>query len=199
MESDASLESRRKLLHLVTEATLKISSSLLAEFKDMIDRDCSEETYHQFLRTNPVFLDPLARVASKQKLGLEFVTDFVVRRYDDKYLLVEIEKPQDRIFTQANGFSAQFSHALGQILDFQAWVEENGAYARSLMPEIASPRGLLVMGRKSDLSEAQRRKLHRLNVNLASVDVVTFDELHASAVRLYENLYHATEAPSGSV
>ncbi|MGQ0593469.1 MAG: Shedu anti-phage system protein SduA domain-containing protein [Gammaproteobacteria bacterium] len=199
MEGDTSPEWRRKLLHLLTEATLKISSSLLAEFKDMIDRDCNEEAYHEFLGANPVFLDPLARVASRHKLGLELVTDFVVRRYDDKYLLVEIEKPQDRIFTQANDFSAQFSHALGQILDFQAWVEDNGAYARSLIPEIASPRGLLVMGRKSDFSEAQRRKLHRLNVNMASVDVVTFEELHESAARLYENLYHATEVPSGCV
>lgn len=193
VRKDTKEDSRQKLLLLFAEASLKISPSLLVNFKNMINESESEETYHKFLKENPIFLDPLAQTASKTKLGVEFVTDFVVRRYDDKYLLVEIEKPQDRMFTQSNDFSAHFSHALGQILDFQAWVEENAAYAQKSMPNIASPRGLLIMGRRSDLSELQKKKLHRLNLNLANIEIVTFDDLHTSAVRLYKNLYHSTE------
>ena len=42
----------------------------------------------------PVLIDPLAaKVIDRQRLGLELTTDFVVRRLDNEYLLVEIEKP----------------------------------------------------------------------------------------------------------
>ena len=39
---------------------------------------------------------------------------------DDNFML-EIEKPQDRIFNQNGDFSAAFTHAYGQVLDFLSW------------------------------------------------------------------------------
>jgi hypothetical protein len=192
--ADSSLEggSHAELLRLLSDATLKISPSLLEDFRELIEHSHSEETYHQFLAQHPVFLDPLAHAVSKQRLGVDLITDFVVRRLDDKYLLVEIEKPQDRIFTQQNDFSAQFSHALGQVLDFQAWVADNVAYAQKHLPRISAPRGLLVMGRRSEMTPQHQRKLHQLNASLPTIDVATFDDLYASAVRLYENVYQSS-------
>ena len=79
--------------------------------------------------------------------GLEFVTDFVLRRLDNEYVLVEIEKPHDKLFGRGSDFSSKFTHAFGQILGFQEWVDENPAYARKFMPGIPPPRGLPVLGR----------------------------------------------------
>ena len=126
----------------------------------------------------------------KQRLGLESVTDFVIRRLDSRYVLVEIEKPRDRIFTAANDFTAQFSHAFGQVLDFQQWVDDHTQYARHLMPEISSPRGLLIIGRSADLTPSKKQKLERFNVNSAKVDARTFDQVADEARRLYENIHH---------
>lgn len=174
---------------MMTSGAIKLSRPLLQQFDEMINQDLREEDYQIFLKQHPVFLDPLsADVIPKQKLGIEMVTDFVLRRYDNKYILVEIEKPQDRLFTLTNNFTAEFTHAFGQVLDFQQWVDSHVAYARVHMPGVSSPRGLLVIGRRTDLSEENKAKLHRFSINCVSIDVVTFDDLLQNASNLYETI-----------
>ena len=172
---------------LMVSGAIKLSEPLLQQFDELINQDLREEDYQVFLKQHPVFLDPLAAdVIPKQKLGIEMVTDFILRRYDNKYIVVEIEKPQDRMFTVANDFSAEFTHAFGQVLDFQQWVDSHAAYARIHMPDISSPRGLLVIGRRKGLSEENKAKLHRFSVNCVSIDIVTFDDLLQNATILYK-------------
>jgi len=184
-------EFRSRVFEVFTGGRIRINTRLLSQFELLLKSADKEETYHRFLASNPVFLDPLASlVISKQRLGIEHVTDFVARRLDDKYILVEIEKPQDDIFTTADEFSAKFTHAFGQVLDFQQWIDSHGEYARSLMPLISSPRGLLIMGRSTHLTPTQRAKLHRFNLNSAAIQVLTFDDVAQNARRLYENISH---------
>jgi hypothetical protein len=47
--------------------------------------------------------------------------------------LVEIERPQDKIFTTSDDFASRFTHAFGQVLDFQQWMDRNVAYAQELL------------------------------------------------------------------
>lgn len=172
---------------MMTSGAIKLSKPLLQQFDKMINQDLREEDYQLFLKRHPVFLDALASdVIPKQKLGIEKVTDFVLRRYDNKYILVEIEKPQDRLFTLTNDFTAEFTHAFGQVLDFQQWVDSHASYARVHMPGISSPRGLLVIGRRTNLSEENKAKLHRFALNCISIDILMFDDLLQNATNLYE-------------
>lgn len=160
------------------DASISLTQRALDQFAGMISSDLGEEEYQRFLKVNTTLLDPLsAEVLPKYKLGSEFVTDFVIRRHDYRYIAVEIEKPQDRIFTQAGDFTAPFSHAVGQVLDFQRWVGENNAYAKKNLPLIENPHGLLVMGRRTDLSEEQQAKLRWWQFNSKQIEVLTFDDL----------------------
>jgi hypothetical protein len=172
------------------EASIRLAPTLLDEYAAMIADQHDEETYQQFLTTHPALLDPLAStVLPKLRLGTEYATDFAVRRHDDRWLLVEIEKPQDRIFTARDDFSAKFTHAYGQVLDFQRWVDDNLAYARNTMSEIFAPQGLLVMGRRAEMTDRQQKKLAQMVSNSARVDVMTFDDLLKQARVVYENLH----------
>jgi hypothetical protein len=178
-------------LDLLTRASIKLSPSLLRDFERLQDVTLSEETYQRFLETHPVFLDPLAsQVFPKSRLGLEHATDFAIRRFDGRYVLVEIERPDTPIVTKQLDLSAPFNHAFGQVLDFQRWVEDNGAYAQRHLPGIASPRGLLVIGMRRGLSSEAQLKLRRFNANSATIEVVTFDDVLVQARNLYENLRH---------
>lgn len=188
-EGDDVVASEARLLF--AEATIKLTPTLLDRFRELIGQELREEEYQVFLRDNPVLLDPLAAEAvPKQRLGVEHVTDFALRRVDGRWTLIEIEKPQDRLFTAANDFAAEFTHAFGQVLDFQRWVEEHAEYARSVMPGIASPRGLLVMGRRDSLNEGNKGKLERFVGNSGRIDIATFDDILAAAESLYRNLYY---------
>ncbi len=172
---------------IMTSGAIKLSRPLLQQFDEMIKQNLHEEDYQVFLKQHPVFLDPLAAdVIPKQKLGSDMVTDFAIRRYDNKYILVEVEKPQDRLFTLANEFTRNFTHAFGQVLDFQQWVDSNAAYAKDHMPGISSPHGLLVIGRRTDMTKENKVKLHRFSVSYSAIDIVTFDDLLQNATNLYE-------------
>lgn len=190
-EADAGTAS--DVLSLLGEASIQLAPSLLEDYEKLITDSLNEETYQQFLTSNPALLDPLAaEVLPKLRLGTEYATDFAVRRHDDRWLLVEIEKPQDRIFTAKDDFSAMFTHAYGQVLDFQRWVDDEVSYARKTMPGVVVPRRLVVIGRRSEMSPRQEKKLSQLVSNSARVDVVTFDDLLKQARVVYDNLHGRT-------
>lgn len=113
------------------ENSIKINKKVIENYQTIIQNPTSsEEDCQKYLFKHPVLIDSLAKeIIPKQKLGSDYITDFVIRKYNDEYVLVEIEKPSTPIFTKSNDFTYQFSHALGQVIDFQEWVETNIAYA----------------------------------------------------------------------
>jgi hypothetical protein len=179
------------VFRVLSDSTLRLSDRHIIQYKALLGSPEREESYQAFLASNPVFLDPLAsRLISKHRLGTEFITDYVLERITGDYIAVEIEKPSDPIFTKANDFSAQFTHAFGQILDFIEWVEQNVSYAQKKLPGIAAPRGLLVIGMRTSLTAMQTDKLRRFCKNSSSVTVLTFDDLLANAESLQRNIRH---------
>lgn len=183
-------EFRSTVFSIFAESSIKISRRLIEELRSLVEKELREEEYQRFFAKHPVFLDSLANtVIPKQSLGSELITDYVIKRLDNEYLVVEIEKPQDGLFTQNNNFTANFIHAFGQVIDFQEWVDAHGEYARSRMPGISSPRGLLIMGRKTNLSSAQLSKLKRYVINSQSIEVLTYDDVIERAENLYNNIH----------
>ncbi|MFK4037149.1 Shedu immune nuclease family protein [Nonomuraea wenchangensis] len=179
----------RHFIGVFEHASINLTSRAIDKFELMVAADLPEESYQQFLKEHPVLLDPLAaEVIQKHKLGTEFVTDFVIRRHDHRYVVVEIEKPQDAIVTSSGNLSALFSHALGQVLDFQDWMANNVAYAQKNLPRIEEPQGLLIMGRRSDMTDSQIRKLRRWCTNSKSIEVMTFDDLVTRGRQLLASL-----------
>jgi len=123
-------------------------------------------------------------------------TDFVIRRFDDQYVFVELEKPRDVLFTSYPQPSASLSHALGQVLSWFAWVEDNIAHAESHgFPNIHSPRAMIVIGRDHGLNAEQRRML-RLTNDLVNHRILiwTYDEVIQNARNVVRNLTSRLDA-----
>lgn len=183
---------RTEVFQIIRESSIKVTKSLLDQYEQLLSQELNEEKYQVFLSNNPVLLDPLAnRVIPKQPLGLEFKTDYVIQRFDNQYFAVEIEKPQDLLFTKADDFSATFTHAFGQVIDFLEWVDAHAEYARHHMPGISSPRGMLVMGMRSSFSPSQSAKLKRLSINTPNIEIATFDDILKRGRTLYRNIHLA--------
>jgi hypothetical protein len=154
---------------------------ILDEYECLIDDvDMPEEKLQSFLTEHPVLLTPVFdQVIPKQQIGCgkEYETDFVIRQEADRYLVVEIEKPSTPILTRQRSFTHQFTHAEGQMVDFLGWIDDNLATARTAMPGIHKPRGLVVIGRRRDLDEKGRSKLAAKNATLTRFEFMTFDDL----------------------
>jgi hypothetical protein len=163
--------------------------AVLTAFETLLDGDPPEEEVQQFLSENYVLVDPTAlSITPKMKLGSEYVTDFVVERSEGDYELVEIEPPSERLFTNAGDPMARLSHAQKQVEDWREWVAENIAYARTKMPGVTEPRGRVVMGRRSQLTQATAKALRRRNQELHHITVETFDDLVSRVRRTIQNI-----------
>lgn len=191
IESPDSNEIQMDFLNILRDSSLMINYSVIHAFENLIGESGQrEEIYQKYLSENPILIDPLAKeIIPKQKLGDDYITDFVVRKLNNEHLLVEIEKPSDNIFSKSNDFTSKFTHALGQVIDFQEWVESNIAYAGSKMPGISSPIGILIIGRDRSLNPVQKAKLKRFNTTInGRVKVFTYDDILKNANILYQNI-----------
>ena len=188
-------EDAAAVVRLISEASIRLTPRVLDDFEALINARKSESAYQRLFERHPVLIDPLAaEIVPQQRLGGEYATDFALRRHDGGWTLVEIEKPQDALFTARDDFTAKFTHAFGQVLDFQQWVDGNVAYAERHMPGAQAPRGVLIMGVREGLSERQNLKLKQFAENSRRVEIVTYDELLARGRQLYASLWH--RAPS---
>jgi len=50
--------------------------------------------------------------------------------HDSSYLLVEIEKPNDRLSTKKGNPTSELSHAQQQIIDYLKWANEEKEFLR---------------------------------------------------------------------
>jgi hypothetical protein len=107
----------RLVSEVMSTATLSISDELCDQAADQINQDLLEKPYQEFFEQNPSLLDPLASsIVPRQALADLWKTDFVIKRFDEQYLFVELEKPRDNLFTMYPQPSPALSHALGQVM-----------------------------------------------------------------------------------
>jgi len=142
-----------------------------------------EEEAHQFLKNNSLILGFTSTIEpiSKFKLGDDYETDFVIHEIPDGYVLVEIERPGIRLFkkTTPPERTQELNHAIEQIENWRAWVGRNHAYISGKLEGISSsPMCWLICGRRTDLSEPERRRLAEINdEHKGSYKIFTYDDL----------------------
>lgn len=90
--------------------------------------------------------------------------DFVVRRADDTYLIVEIECPAKLLMTKSGQISAQTAYDEKQVLDYEAFLSDRIAEARTHFPRYARADCLVLIGLESQLADKQRLDLLRITV-----------------------------------
>ena len=179
------------LMGLLVDSHLVLNRVILERFEQLVGSSPKkEEDLHRFLVDHPILLDPLAvELKSKHQLGTEFITDFVLRRINDEYVLVEIENSTDRLFKKDGSFTADLTKAVAQVRDFQGWVSDNISYAQSKLPEIRHPWGLVVIGLRRDLGPEMVRRLGEENFSRRGhIRIVTFDDLLDQATAVYRNM-----------
>ena len=70
------------------------------------------------------------------------MTDFVLERDEQEYVLIEIERPDFPLFTRHGDPTAKLTHAQRQVEDWLDWISDNKDYAqRHILPGISEPEG----------------------------------------------------------
>ncbi|MEX5577632.1 Shedu anti-phage system protein SduA domain-containing protein [Pseudophaeobacter sp. A-200-2] len=114
----------KNLVQAVASRWFAIGDRTLQEYQDLIeDFSDDEPSFQQFFEANPQFLDPMAvEVWPEPNLFGSRKPDFVVKRSDGSYLVVEIECPSKALITKAGHPSADVTHAEHQATDYRKYM-----------------------------------------------------------------------------
>lgn len=178
--------------HLLRDPEIKTITkervqSVIREYKSLLDNCGPEQDIHNLIQNNSFFFSGLMRMHgqsplySKIRLGSDYVTDFVyfdLGSFGPDWKLIEIEVPSAKLFTKRGDPTAEFNHAIQQVRDWQDWLVENIDNARKLMPGIHYPFGYLFIGRRSELTPENKKKMKRISYDCRSfAHIHTLDRL----------------------
>jgi hypothetical protein len=173
----------KQLFIALSARWVAINTPTLAHYGELIrDHQSEEPVFQAFFERFPQMLDPMAtEVWARPNLHGFKKPDFVVRRTDDSYLIVEIECPAKPIVTVGEQLSAFVTQAVGQVAQYLD-------KARQHFPNFREPDGLAVIGLESSLNSAQAKTLHLENEDRKGIRIVGFDWIARRAEAITRNV-----------
>jgi Domain of unknown function (DUF4263) len=180
----------KELFAALATRWLAVSKPTMEGYKNLLRTHPADEAKFQaFFERFPQVLDPMAmQVWPQPDFHGAKEPDFVVRRTDNSYLIVEIETPAKLIVTKDNQISAQVTHAITQVMQYRSFLLERYQEANAHFPEFQEPDCLVVIGRETDLDKDQQRALLLENQHRKGVRVVGFDWIASRAEAITQNI-----------
>lgn len=165
---------------------LRFGLPLLDAFEQMLtDKAADEPSFQSFFCEYPQLLDPMAvHVWSQPDFHGALEPDFLIRRADDSYLVVEIECPAKLLVTGDGLVSQHASHAEAQALEYADFLSARIAEARTHFPNYRNADCLAIVGLERILSNDQVEALERANSRKHNSRIVGFDWLEFDIVKL---------------
>jgi hypothetical protein len=136
---------------------LAVSKPVLERYDALIvEEPDNEPVFQRFLTEHPQLLDPMAvQIWSRPNLFGSRFPDFVVRRADDSYIVVEIERPSKVLITTGGHLSADVTHAEQQATDYRSYLIQRFTDARLHFPNFDEPECLVIAGIERTLDAKQ--------------------------------------------
>ena len=179
----------KELFAAVSTRWLTISEPLLRGYETLIaDRPDDEPAFQSFFAEHPQLLDPMAaEIWPHPVLHGARIPDFVIRRFDNSYIAVEIETPAKQLITAGNQLSAPATHAVGQATEYKRFLERLPT-AQTHFPNIDEVTCLVVIGMEGALNPDQQQALRNDNRQRHGLQVVGFDWLARRGHAIRENM-----------
>lgn len=189
-DADTDTGAQSELVRALSARWLQIGPAVLNQYEQLLlEAPSDEPAFQRFFCDYPQLLDPMAvHVWSRPDFHGVLEPDFVVRRADDSYLVIEIECPGKSLITRDNRLSRDAGHAEAQALEYEEFLSARVAEARTHFPHYRRADCLTVIGLERGLAPAQRDALDRANGRRQNARVVGFDWLLDRARTVVSNV-----------
>ena len=164
------------------QTTIEKLQQIARQFQELLQGDREEEALQNFLKEHPFVLHQSAESIPKQRLGEDFVTDFVLvasTTQGPTYTLVELERASHPILTRDFALASPVTHALKQTKDWDVWLERNKAYVQNKLPGFETPRYMIVIGRSAEFTDDQKAYMRSYNRDFKNTELLTYDDVLA--------------------
>ena len=161
----------------------------IAEFEALVNaRKTLEPRLQKFLEQNSwIWGFEYTEAIPKQQLGEKHEIDFLLKRIDGIWEIVEIEGGSLPLFTKKLDPRKELRHATQQVINYQSFCMRNYSYLSSeVKKDIFAPKGYVIMG--NALSDSEKRKLEELSKSHPFVEVHTYQYLISRAKRFIKTL-----------
>jgi hypothetical protein len=175
---------------------ITILISTLNEYHKLIQRsDLIESALQSFLEKNFIILEPSYKMAltknDLRKLSLP-EADFLLNSSDGRYIIIELESPQDALFTNENPANPakELRTAQTQMNGYLSEFKNNMLLCNKYFPDmrVENISGLIVIGRRNNLSVNQKDSLQKMLGTLSAYTIMTYDDLFEKTNIFLENL-----------
>lgn len=170
----------KEINKLSAQETIESLEKIANQFELLLENAEKEEELQKFLKEHSFILHPSAQSIPKQKLGEDFVTDFVLvatTTQGPTYILVELERTDHKILTKDYTLTSAVNHAIKQTRDWDVWLENNKAYIQNKLPGFESPTYMIVIGRSKDFDEKQKAYMRSYNREWKNLEIITYDDV----------------------
>ncbi|WP_161628418.1 Shedu anti-phage system protein SduA domain-containing protein [Desulfocurvibacter africanus] len=176
----------------ISRYTRQNVQSIIDRYILLLSGDHPESMYQVFIEENPLLLayfHPKKWYPKGSVMGLK-ETDFTVLDQQGCLHLIEIEKPQTKLFTKDGQPRHELTHAYQQVLDWIALFEEHPSAVLETLKlsrsDVSSVTGVVVAGRTTR-EDAKLLKRHRMTQH-HKVKLLTFDDIHVNLRSIMQNL-----------
>lgn len=172
-------KSAQELVRALSARWLALSTPILSEFRELIEsKQNHEPSFQHFFEQHPQLLDPMAmQVWPQPNVFGSRIPDFVIRRSDNSYVIVEIECPGKLLVTKGGQLSSHVTHAEQQVVDYRTYMMRHLSELRSIFPSFSDPECLVVLGVQDKLKQDQQHVLSMANNSRHKLKIVGFDWL----------------------
>lgn len=174
-----------------TERLLSSLRSAIDGLKGMLETsNRNENELQKHLTENPLLFGlEYSQVIPKHRLGSEYEMDYALEKHSGFYDIVEIEASSLNLYTKGGNPSSYLVHAEQQVLDWLDWIERHYSYAVENLPGLINPKGYVIIGLRSSLSESDAKKLKRRNaVYNGKLQIYTYEDLLDRATNILSQL-----------
>lgn len=195
---DLIVTSNKKLIS-TGQPDLVLYEKEIEEYRKLINKEIIlEHEVQEFFEKYPRILDArIKKLIPKVSFGGELYPDFVAILINGDHILIEIEKPIDKIYKRTGDPSSEFSHAEQQINDYLHWLYDNSDYLRRReLPNISveNTAGLIIIGMNKNLTPKEKKKLETHNFSTrSSYKTKAFDQILVENQHLMHTLREKIE------
>jgi len=188
----ATQDVQRYLTRLIPKIPISLLMESIEYYKQLVHKkEITEEDVLKFLLNHPFMISlDIEQLLYKPKLSEKYMPDFIIKTSKKKFLVVEVEHPQTRLFTKQMDETKELRKARTQMENYLSFIRNNILYLKSKYPELSveNLQGLIVIGLDSTLTEEEKQRLSQLNYTLKDYQIKTFDELAEVLITFLKNL-----------
>jgi len=162
------------------KAVLARLTAAMTELQELLNAtERNEHDLQRCLTKYPIFFGPdYRRVIPKHRLGSDYEMDYALELIDGSVDVMEIEASTHPLYKRGGDPTVALVHAEQQVLDWLAWLDVNSPYARTKLPGVRRACGIVVIGSRARLSEADGERLRWRNMMYAGrLTVLTYEDL----------------------